>query len=319
MVATPDILCVGMVCVDLLVSTVDYFPEKGKLVMADRITMQIGGCAANAAIDLARIGLPVTIVGKTGSDNLGKILQEKLIQEKVDVSGLIKAQDVDTSASIVTISSDGERSVIHSLGANLDFCFEDIDTTVIRGKKIMLIAGTFLMPSFDGAGTERMLRLAKENEVLCCMDTAWDSTGVWMEKIRMTLPYLDWFMPSYEEARALSGKEQPGEMALYFQNNGVRNVVIKLSSEGCYVKEENGNGYLVPAYNRVQSVDSSGAGDAFCAGFITGLHQGWDTARSARFANAVGAHCIMQVGTTAGVKSLTDILDFMQAYQKAEP
>lgn len=316
-VGKSEIICVGMVCVDVLSKTVDSFPKKGKLILVDSITMQIGGCAANAAICLSRIGIGSSIVGKIGNDNLGRILHEKLLKEEVKTSGLITGEEISTSSSMVFISSDGERSVIHSFGANKDFCFEDIDPDVIKGKKIMLIAGTFLMPAFDGKGTEKMLRLAKENEVLCCMDTAWDSTGEWIKKIESTFQYLDWFMPSYDEALELSKKKTSEEMALFFNQKGVANVIIKLNSEGCYVKEENREGYYVPAYKRIQSVDASGAGDAFCAGFIAGLHEGWEIVKCAKFANAVGAHCITKIGTTEGVKSMKETLDFMRSYENA--
>jgi len=311
-----EILCVGMVCVDVLAKAVDSFPENGKLVLIDGISLQIGGCAANAAICLSKIGTKSAIVGKIGNDNLGKILNEKFLIEKVDVSGLIVDEKVNTSSSIVMISSDGERSVIHSFGSNKGFCFEDIDPDVIKGKKILLIAGTFLMPAFDGEGTEKMLRLAKENGVLCCMDTAWDSTGEWEKKIQGTFQYLDWFMPSYDEARELSKKDNFEEMALFFSQKGVVNVIIKLNSEGCYVKEKDQKGYQVPAYSRIQSVDASGAGDAFCAGFIAALNEGWEVEKCAKFANAAGAHCIMHIGTTVGVKSMKEMLDFMDDYEK---
>jgi sugar/nucleoside kinase (ribokinase family) len=217
---------------------------------------------------------------------------------------------------MVMISKDCERSIIHSLGANKHFCFDDIDPEYIKDKKILLIAGTFLMPHFDGEGTEKLLQLAKENGVICCMDTAWDSSGEWMHKIENALQYLDWFMPSYDEAFELSKKTSPDEMAEFFNSKGARNIVIKLNSDGCFVKPESQAGYLVPSYKGIKPVDASGAGDSFCAGFITGLYMGWSIIDSARFANAVGAHCIMEVGTTAGIKSMEEVLDFIRTYDE---
>lgn len=313
------IVCVGMVCVDVLAKTVDDMPDEGKLVLTDSITLQVGGCAANAAICLARLGVLPSIIGKIGRDNLGRILSEKFSEEGIEIDGLITGEHECTSSSLVLINSHGERSVVHTFGANRDFRFEDIDTRFISGQKILLIAGTFLMPAFDGAGTEKMLLLARENKVLCCMDTAWDSTGRWLETIDSTLQYLDWFMPSYDEAHALSGMNEPQEMANFFQQKGVRNVIVKMAEKGCFIKEGQGDGYIVPAYTRVTAVDASGAGDAFCAGFIAGLNASWEVKKCARFANAVSAHCIMRVGTTSGVKSMAEILQFMNEYELANP
>lgn len=310
-----DIICVGILVADVLGKPVDSFPEKGKLGLVDKMSLQIGGCAANVAIDLARLGINTTIIGKIGEDNFGKFMLESLNSEKVDVSGLKIDKNVSSSASMVMISGDGERSIFHSFGANAKFGFDDINLDVVRKSKILLIAGTFLMPDFDGEGARKLLKFAKENDVLCCMDTAWDSKGEWLKKIESSLEYLDWFMPSYDEACELSGKTKPAEIALFFQSKGVKNVIVKMGSEGCFVKTEKDDGFAVEAFTKVKAVDTSGAGDSFCAGFIAGLYQGWDIQKCARFANAVGAHCIMEIGTTTGIKSIEETLEFMRAYK----
>ncbi|MCL4481731.1 MAG: carbohydrate kinase family protein [Bacteroidetes bacterium] len=310
-----DIVCVGILVADVLGKTVNSFPEKGKLALVDRMSLQIGGCAANVVIDLAKLGLGSTIIGKIGDDNFGKFLLETLNSNKVNISGLKLDNNVSTSASMVMISSDGERSILHSFGANAKFCFDDINLDIIKKSKILLIAGTFLMPDFDGEGTRKLLKFAKENGVLCCMDTAWDSTGEWLNKIEPSLEYLDWFMPSYDEAVEMSGKTKHEGIAQFFYSKGVRNVIVKLGSEGCYVKPENEDGYTVVAFNKVKAIDTSGAGDSFCAGFIAGLYKGWKVQKCAEFANAVGAHCIMQIGTTTGIKSIEEVLRFISDYE----
>jgi sugar/nucleoside kinase (ribokinase family) len=310
-----DIVCVGILVADVLGKPVDSLPEKGKLGLVEKMSLQIGGCAANFVIDLAKLGLKTTIIGKIGDDNFGKFLLDTLNSEKVDVMGLKLDKNVSTSASMVMISGDGERSILHSFGANAKFGYDDIDLDVIRKSKILLIAGTFLMPDFDGEGTEKLLKYAKENDVLCCMDTAWDSKGQWIEKIESSLQYLDWFMPSYDEACEMSGKTIPEEIAQFFHSKGVRNVIIKMGHEGCFIKPVNETGYRIPAFNKVKVIDTSGAGDSFCAGFIAGLYMGWDISECAKFANAVGAHCIMKIGTTAGVKSIEETLEFIRDYE----
>lgn len=310
-----EIACVGILCVDALAKPVDNLPEKGKLKLVDNITLQIGGCAANVSISLAKIGLSVSIIGKIGSDRMGQILLDTLKTEKVEVKGLKVDASISTSASLVMISNDSERSILHSMGANRYFCFEDIDLDIIRNSRILFIAGTFLMPRFDGQGTEKLLKFANGNNVLCCMDTAWDSTGEWMNKIEICLPYLDWFMPSYEEACKLSDKTDLEEIAELFFSKGIKNVVIKLDRQGCFVKPQNENGFIVPSYNKIDVKDSSGAGDSFCAGFIAGLYNNWDVRKCAMFANAVGAHCVMEIGTTTGIKTMEEILAFMKDYE----
>ena len=313
------VACVGILCVDALGKPVDTLPEKGKLKLVDSISLQIGGCAANVSISLAKIGLQPSVIGRIGNDKLGEILIDTLKTEKVEVKGLKIDPSVSTSASLVMISHDGERSIVHSMGSNRYFCFEDVDLDIIRDCRILLIAGTFLMPGFDGPGTEKLLRFASGNGVLCCMDTAWDPTGEWMNKIEICLPFLDWFMPSYEEACKLSNKTDLAEIAELFVSKGVKNVIIKLDKRGCFVKPRNENGFIVPSYNKIEVKDSSGAGDSFCAGFIVGLYNKWDIKKCALFANAVGAHCVMEIGTTTGIKTMAEILAFIKDHEAENP
>lgn len=313
-----DIVCVGILCADILGKTIDQFPGKGKLSLVENINLEIGGCAANVAISLAKIGLRPAIIGKIGDDSLGHFAKKALEQENVNINSLRIDPSVSTAASMVMISADGERTILHSLGANEHFCFDDINLGVVRQSKILLIAGTFLMPSFDGAGTEKLLKYARQHNVLCCMDTAWDASGKWMETIDAALPYLDWFMPSYEEAVHLTGKTSAADIAEALLAKGVKNVIIKLDASGCYLKAANEPGEIIPAFDKVKAVDSSGAGDSFCAGFLAGLSQGWDLYQCARFANAVGAHCVRQIGTTAGIKPMSEILDFIKEYETSK-
>lgn len=307
-----DVACVGILCADVLVKPVDRLPAKGKLGLIEQLQLRIGGCASNAAIDLAKIGLTSVMIGKIGDDGFGKFLQETLRQAGVATEGLSVDPSVQTSASVVAIGSDGERSILHCLGSNARFGFEDVNLELVKQANILFIAGTFLMPRFDGAGAEKLLQCAKAAGQVCCLDTAWDSTGQWLRKLEKTLPYLDWFLPSYEEAKALSGQTDPAASAEVFRAKGAQNIVIKLGKDGCYVKPAHEPGFYVPTYQEVAVIDTSGAGDAFCAGFLTGLVKGWDVRECARFANAVGTHCVMAIGTTTGVKSLAETLAFME-------
>src|SRR5687768_15791382 len=112
------IACVGILCVDALGKPVDNLPEKGKLMLVDNISLQIGGCAANVSISLAKIGLQSSVIGRIGNDKLGEILLDTLKTEKIEVKGLKIDASVSTSASLVMISNDSERSIVHSMGSN---------------------------------------------------------------------------------------------------------------------------------------------------------------------------------------------------------
>jgi sugar/nucleoside kinase (ribokinase family) len=143
------------------------------------------------------------------------------------------------------------------------------------------------------------------------MDTVWDATGRWMQLLKPCLPYLDYFIPSLPEAVALTGRDDPLEAARALLDEGVGTVGIKMDVHGCLVLTRQGELVRMPAF-QVQSIDSTGAGDAFAAGFIAGAWFGWPLEQVARFANAVGALCVTGVGASGGVLPLAETLHFIQ-------
>jgi sugar/nucleoside kinase (ribokinase family) len=160
----------------------------------------------------------------------------------------------------------------------------------------------------------RLLKQAKEAGVTTCLDTVYDATGRWMDVLAPCLPYADVFLPSLEEAKCLTGKEEPAEIAKVLMDRGVKTVAIKLGERGSYVRSADGE-VRAPAY-KVRAVDGTGSGDAFVAGYLAGIISGWDMERTARFANAVGALCVTALGTTAGVRNMQDTERFLAT---AEP
>ena len=204
---------------------------------------------------------------------------------------------------------------MHYLGTNGTLGFEDINMDHVLRSKILFIGGTFLMPGFDGGHAAKVLRLAKERRITCALDTAWDASGKWMRTIEPCLPYLDWFMPSYEEAVELSGEKDHIRIAKAFLDKGVKNVVIKLGADGCYVNEGGKNSYRVPPLKNITVVDTSGAGDAFCSGFLAGLSKGWDIRACAELGNTVGALCVTEIGTITAARSFEKVLEFQKNHQ----
>lgn len=305
------IVCLGILVADAIAKPVDKVPDKGKLGLAETIELHTGGCAANACIDLSKMGQDVGIIGLVGNDGFGEFILNRLKGQKVDITGLKTTDRATTSASLVLSNSDGERTFIHCYGTNAVFSEQDIDYRIIKECELLFVAGTLLMPAFDGQPTANVLRRAKEMGKYTVLDTAWDPTGRWMSAVGPCLPYLDLFIPSFEEARMLSGKENEKDMAGCFLEAGAKTVVIKMGEKGCYIKNDSGEHYI-DAY-RVEAVDTTGAGDSFVAGFITGLVNGWDLRRCGEYANAVGAHCVMKMGATEGIKSMNEIISFIES------
>lgn len=307
-----DVACVGILVADAIARTVNNLPEKGKLDLVDKIELFTGGCAMNSAIDMARMGLNITIIGKIGNDGFGKFITNSLKDEKVDTEGLVAVDGSDTSASLVTVDSNGERSFMHCIGANGEFSVSDINYDIIRNSKIVFVAGTMLMPAFDGEQCAEFLKKVKEMGIYTVLDTAWDSKGRWMDVLKPCMKYIDLFIPSIEEAEQLSGKKEPGDIADVFLSMGVKTAVIKLGKKGCFIKDSSGEKYTIPTYSKIKAVDTTGAGDSFVAGFLTGMTKGWNLYQCGLLGNAAGTHCVMAAGASTGIKSFEEIAEFMK-------
>ncbi len=301
--------CIGVICTDVIVRHVNEMPEKGKLMPVNSITLQSGGCANNMAIDLKVMGVDVSLLGVIGNDGFGQYLKTNYEKYGVNTTGLKMVDGIDTSSSVVMSSSDGERSFWHCFGSNAALSDKDIDFDIVKNLDIISVMGTNLMPRFDGVPTANVLKKCKEMGKITTLDNAWDATGRWLELVGPALPYIDYYMPSIEEASLIAGKTEVEDICDVFLEKGVGTAIIKMGDKGSYIKNKNINKFI-PSY-KVKAVDTNGAGDSFCAGFVCGLANDWDLEKCAKFGNAVGALMVMSVGATGGAKPMSEVLKFL--------
>lgn len=305
-----DVICLGIMVADVLARPVKRLPARGTLDVVERMELHTGGCAVNTGIALAKLGVRTAVMGKVGEDGFGDYIINTLHRYHIDTAGVLRDRVANTSATMVMIGPDGERSFIHYLGANAELRAADIDLALAARGRILHIAGHNLMSKFDGADAATILQAARQRGVATSLDTAWDSTGRWFSLIEPCLPHIDYFVPSFEEASRIAGRSDPAEVARFFLDYGMKLVALKMGEQGCYVTDGR-EAVRLSAYP-VTPVDTTGAGDAFAAGFLAGIIQGWDLERTARFANAVGAMCVTAIGATSGVKSLDETMAFLQ-------
>lgn len=305
-----DIVCLGIMVADIVGKPIDALPRKGTLELIDRIELHIGGNAANTATSLAKLGMSVALIGKVGDDAFGAYLRGAFAAQGVDVCGLATDKVAPTAATIVTVHSDAERSFLHVPGANATFTADDVDWAVAEGSKILHIAGPQLMTAFEGEGMAAVAAEGQRRGLLTTLDTVMNPRSLGWAGIESTLPYLDWAIPSLEEAAQLTGERDPIAQVKKLKAHGAKNVAIKLGAEGCYISPADAPAFSVPAIP-VNAIDSLGAGDAWSAGFVTGLLQEWPLEKTARFANAVGACCVQHLGATTGVLHMKDTLSLI--------
>ena len=294
---------------DVLAKPVDKLPTRGGLLPVDHIELAMGGCASNTAIALSRLGVKTALWGKLGRDDFGEYALRQLKREKVETAGIVLDSKVSTSATVVLIHSDAQRSFLHSMAANDEISLSDIKTRAFAGCRHLHVGGYFLFPALDGPRMAQVLKAAQKQGLTTSLDTAWDLNGKWLKTLKPCLPYLDYFMPSEREVKMLLGFTNPAKAAKTFQKMGAKNVVIKLGEKGSYLLSQSGAQIRVPAF-KTKVLDTTGAGDAFCAGFIKALSLSLDFKECLKLGNAAGAAAVTALGATAGIKSFTQLLKY---------
>ncbi|UCD28884.1 MAG: bifunctional hydroxymethylpyrimidine kinase/phosphomethylpyrimidine kinase, partial [Planctomycetota bacterium] len=223
-----------------------------------------------------------------------------------------------TPFTFVCVLSSGQRSFFHTRGTNGTLCYDDIDLDIVRQAKYCFVTGTMLMETFDGQQTADLLKVARGAGAKTLLDTVYVdnvSQQLWQANTYPGLPFLDYFIPSQPEAKAITGLDSPADMARLFQDAGCKNVVIKLDEQGVFCRDADGNQVSVPSYQVQNVVDTTGAGDSWSAGFLAGLHEGMDIGQAALLGNATAAHCIQAPGASTGIVAL----DRIKAFQQTAP
>ncbi|MGC8874139.1 MAG: carbohydrate kinase family protein, partial [Chloroflexia bacterium] len=229
------VVCVGILVADVVGRPLRALPEAGRLVLVDEMGLYTGGCAANTATALARMGIPVEVIGRVGADPFGDFLVRELERRGIGTRGISRDPATGTSATMVMVDPDGERRFVHFIGANARLTLEQISPERIRQAAILHVAGALVLPGLDGPPMARLLQMAREAGAVTFLDTVWDDTGRWMELLSPCLPYVDYFVPSLAEAQALTGKQAPEEVAGALLEHGIGAVALKMGAQGCLV------------------------------------------------------------------------------------
>lgn len=287
--APPEVVTVGNMVADVIVHPLRPFPAVGQIEYVDSISLQPGGNGVNTAVALRKLGVRVAAVGRVGDDRFGDFLVHAMEEVGVDVQAVARDERA-TAVTLAGVREDADRSFLHAVGANAALRPEDIPWERFEGAHIFHLASVFVLPSMDGPPGVEVLKKASALGMTTVLDICWDASGRWMEAIAPYLRYVDYFLPNLDEARGLTGLWEPDQIAERLIDAGCGCVVIKLGREGCLVR--NGErSFRVPGF-AVAALDSTGAGDAFGAGFMAALVRGWPLQRAAHFANAVGARAV---------------------------
>lgn len=294
------IWCLGIANVDIVTQPITSWPVFGGAVSSDTTELVLGGMALNTAASIAKIGkVPVGLFSCLGRDICGEILVKGLTELHVDISHICFTDEANTGNAICFIHPGGERSFVLCMAANHCLNIHNIDFDALYEGDYLHVGGAMIMNGTRGEDLANILKKAKTRKVIISLDTCWDGTDQWTKILAPCLPYVDIFETNIEEAKLYAGKPTLEEAIEYFASFKPQVIVVKMGAEGAYVKSEEYTG-IIPIF-RVDAVDATGAGDAFDAGFLVGLINGWSVEQAAVFGSAVGAKCVTAFGASTGV------------------
>ncbi len=261
-----------------------------------------GGSAANSIVALARLGCRVGFIGKTGYDRESELQLKEFRKEGVDVEGIARSKDGKSGGVLSFVDKKGQRAMYINPGIN--------DTIDISDVKLDYVSNTKFLHLTSFAG-DMPLRAQKKllgllpKEVKISFDPGDLYARRGLAQIEPFIRRAFVVMPNSKELTLLTGETDYVKGADVLIEKGASIVAVKLGSRGCFVTDGEERDALDAFETEV--VDTTGAGDAFCAGFLYGLINRKDLYDCGRLGNFVASRKIMQMGARAGLPYKTDL------------
>jgi sugar/nucleoside kinase (ribokinase family) len=279
---------IGNVNVDLLVWPAAELPPPGAEVQVETIGMRAAGSAGNSALALARLGHVPRLAGCVGGDLFGRFILEELAGAGIE-EGVAILPEMPTGITIAFQAPGRDRSFLTLLGSLESFGASMVPEDTLAAD-FVLFCGYFTLPALRGEPTLDLLQRVRAAGGRTFFDSDWDPGG-WSEESReeiaTLLPLVDVFLPSEDEARGLTGLEDPEAAAGKLQQLSGGRVVVKLGADGC-VAFGPGEEFRVPA-PPVRVSDTTGAGDSFNGGLMYALSTGAEWPEALRFATRLAS------------------------------
>jgi ribokinase len=306
-----NLVVVGSLNMDILIPT-DPYPGPGETVMGGDIQYVPGGKGANQAVAAARLGAHVTMLGMVGADGYGKQLKKMLEHDHVDTE-LIQTSDKSSGVAFVHIEKDGENRIIVSPGANYAYGVEN----VLKCKNMIERADAVLVQLEIPIETVKaVLDIAAVAGVPTFLDPAPARADLFEQ-----IGHVDWIVPNESEVELLTGQpvydiKTARLAAAKLQQLGARRVLLKVGSYGAYVSDENGMSFQ-PGF-QVVPVDTTAAGDAFCAAFVVDYLRYNSVHSALRVACAAGALTVTKQGAQPSLPYAEDVKAFLDVAIEVE-
>jgi sugar/nucleoside kinase (ribokinase family) len=308
-----DVSVIGLYILDVLGRPVTCIPDGGGVDFIEEIKLTVAGTAGGTIIDTAKLGLRSLAVGAVGDDEKADWVLMAMQKHGIDTSVMQRLKGVPTSATILNIRPNGERPALHVRGASDHFDVVPELYDKVFAAPIVHLGGTGLLKRLDGPQSLTLLKEAKKRGCIVTFDLI-AANAETAAIVKPLLPYIDYFMPSIEEAKDMSGQTTAADCARFYLDLGAKCCVFTLGGDGAYYAHRDGTRLSSPAYV-VDVVDTTGCGDAFDAGFIAAVHHKMDVETSLRFAQAAAGLVATGLGSDAGIQGFEHTLHCMKTWK----
>lgn len=308
-----DCLCAGIVVADTVCRPVKRFPDPGGLELTEGITLTVGGCAANVAADLAKLGRSAAIVGRIGTDMFGESVRRLMESAGVCCDHLSESSSLQTAATMIVNVGDEDRRFLHTLGANAEFTGREVTPALLEQTRILSLGGYGLVESLSADNVAALFQAAKAAGVTTVLDVVLPGPFDFETQLAPILPFTDYFVPNNDEAKLITGLDDPVAQAERFHAAGAKTVVVTCGDRGAVLISDAHR--LRCDAHRAEVVDNTGSGDAFLTGFLHGLLNAADVATCLQYGSALGAICASSAGSTTGIPTAAELERFVDAHQ----
>jgi ribokinase len=261
-----------------------------------------GGSAANTIVGLSRLQCKTGFIGKIGSDREGELLLENFHKEHVDTEGIVRSEKGRSGTVIGFIDAKGERALYVDSGINDTITWDQKNVEYADQAKFLHLTSFVGEKPFKVQ--RKLLGLLSDN-VRISLDPGEIYARKGLNALEPFLRRAYVVMPNARELSLLLGSPDYKRNADILLKHGVKIVAVKLGREGCYVTDGKER-FHIDSF-RVKVADTTGAGDAFCAGFLYGLINGEGLQDCGKIGNFVASKCVMKVGARSGLPELADL------------
>lgn len=289
----------GATNVDLLYQGFDRLAGVGEELYCKDFSLQLGGGLPATLINLGRLGIRTKIATELGNDIFSNFAKEKFVQNGVNPTNLYSGEAIPLNITSAIILPTDRTFYTYGKG-NIEPDEKALETfyNIAKGSKICMMQLGGFLPVY---------KKLKEEGTILVLDTGWDDE-MSLEKYHDYLDLADYYTPNRKEAMKITGADTPENAAnalkQYFEK-----VVVKVDADGC-IGIDGDKEFFVPSIDEFVNVDSTGAGDAFLAGFMYGLFYDYSLKDCIKFGNVTGGKAVTEVGALSGYVTEKELLEY---------